>query len=693
MRPIFGIFCAASLGVLMPGRLKAADRPYIGPYLQSVTEDSAVVLWETDLECVGEVEIGESTGSPTVFREDRLRQIHAVRVAGLVADTRYKYRVRWDGKVSDWRSVRTLPPPGTRRFRLAAYGDSRSNPPVHAEIVRRMAAYEPEIVLHTGDLVADGTKREHWKPQFFEPLDPLAGDVPVVPSIGNHEKDSGLYYDYFNLPSKTGWFSYRWANVHFIVLDSQKELKPDSAQTKWLEAELRTPDADWRIVFCHYPMFSCHPTRDINENRWVWQDLFDRHGVDLVLTGHDHYYHRTHRIGRAWNPGCEGVYHITTAGGGASLYPVEEKVYTAFAQSVHHFMVIDIDGKTLRGQAITVNGNLIDSFTIDRTRPEKTPFVSYEMILWEKELREAVEKIEPESIGATHGRIERRVKLPSFFEQKSLLAYRWTGGSSFWAADLCDSIVELEGKKPFEPLIWGEGPLRTMYPLPRLELTPARTPAGGRDFINRTITLHPLRLCADPTIRANRLKGKITVDGKLDEPEWSRAAVASGFTRDHGRIASQREDLLVGHDDVGLVVGARIRSFVEKPREIGAKDRDTKHLYRTDEAVTVILSPILLKQVYFVFSGNSRGTRFDSLNNVLEWNPEWEFATSETLQGWVAELRIPWIAIGQTAAPGQVWRLNLLRWDTKDKALSEWAPTFTPFGTNRKYDGTLTFEK
>jgi hypothetical protein len=416
-----------------------------------------------------------------------------------------------------------------------------------------MVEFEPDVVLHTGDLVADGTKKEHWKPQFFDPLRPLAAQAPVIPCMGNHENNSGLYYQYFNRADGESWFSYRWANVHFLVLDSQKPVKSGTEQFHWLEKELATPKPDWRIVFCHYPMFSCHPTRDVNENRWAWQDLFDRTGVDLVLTGHDHYYHRTHRIGRAWDPTSRGVYHITTAGGGASLYPVEQKIYTAKAESVHHFMILDIDGKRLEGEVLSVDGKLIDTFTIDRAAPEQTPFVSYEMVQWEKALNEAIDPIQPEAIGAGEGRIERKVKLPALSGYDASISVRWTGGSSFWAADLCESIVPTVPDKPFEVAIWARALRRPCIPMPRLELTPVRGPAAAKAFVNPSIVLHPLRVSTNRLLRAPKLSTEVKVDGKLDDAAWSRAAIANGFTRDFGTIRSGREAFQVGYDDKGIL--------------------------------------------------------------------------------------------------------------------------------------------
>ena len=693
MRSFFLLFLPIPLE-LAAVRPLLADDPYIGPYIQALEQDSVTILWETDSPAVGEVEIGENgDGKKLLFivREAEMRTIHNVPVGGLASDTRYFYRVRWDGKFSDRFSFRTRPPEGTRHFRIAAYGDSRSNPPAHTEIVRRMVEFEPDVVLHTGDLVADGTKKEHWKPQFFDPLRPLAAQAPVIPCMGNHENNSGLYYQYFNRADGESWFSYRWANVHFLVLDSQKPVKSGTEQFHWLEKELATPKPDWRIVFCHYPMFSCHPTRDVNENRWAWQDLFDRTGVDLVLTGHDHYYHRTHRIGRAWDPTSRGVYHITTAGGGASLYPVEQKIYTAKAESVHHFMILDIDGKRLEGEVLSVDGKLIDTFTIDRAAPEQTPFVSYEMVQWEKALNEAIDPIQPEAIGAGEGRIERKVKLPALSGYDASISVRWTGGSSFWAADLCESIVPTVPDKPFEVAIWGEGSPQAMYPLPRLELTPVRGPAAAKAFVNPSIVLHPLRVSTNRLLRAPKLSTEVKVDGKLDDAAWSRAAIANGFTRDFGTIRSGREAFQVGYDDKGILVAARIRSLIEKPKDQGAKDKDTRHMYRTDESVSIILSPPTLRQVYFFFCGNSRGTRFDSLSNVIPWNPDWEFATADSENGWQAEARIPWIALGLQGPPHDVWRVNLFHWDARDKALSEWTATYSSLGTARKFDAEIEF--
>lgn len=668
------------------------EEPFIGPYIQALRHDSVVIMWESLASSAGVVELGEGETFTMKATEPSERTIHEVAVNGLRADTRYTYRVKWDGRTSDPSTFRTLPPEGSRRLRLAAYGDSRSNPPVHAEIARRMLAHDPDIVINTGDLVTDGTNENHWKPQFFDPLRELAARISVVTCMGNHEKDAGLYYQYFHYPNNEAWFSYRWANVHFIVLDSEKPYDPGTPQHTWLVEELGTPAADWRVVFFHRPMFSAHPTREVNTNRWAWQDLFDRGGVDLALTGHDHYYHRTHRIGRAWDASSRGVYHITTAGGGAPLYQLKEEVYTAVAQSVHHYMILEFDGRRLDGSVHGLDGSLIDRFVIDRRTPEKTPFVSYEMVLWERELKTAIAHLPRDESVPPEGDITRRFVLPSVFEAPIEVSWKWTGGSSFWLSGFSDGVAELRDRKSFEVSIVGEGSRRAMYPFPRLELRPVKGIPEEKPVVNRVIVLDPIRIQPNRSVAAPRLRGEIRVDGRLDEPAWEEAPRLEGFTRGDGRIHSGREWMRIGYDEKGLLLAANVRILSLK-REGMLEKRDAKDLPFKGEAVAIVLTAPTSIPFTCLFAGNARGTRFDALDGSSFWDPRWEFAAAEVPGGWQAEARIPWADLwlkGPATAP---WKVNFFRWDSAEEALCEWAPTYSEKGKSREHDAELSFSE
>ena len=73
-----------------------------------------------------------------------------------------------------------------------------------------------------------------------------------------------------------------------IALNSIFEIEE---QTDYLKEVALNSDAKWKIVTCHYPMFS-PGLRDYGELREKWKPVIDEVGIDLVLQGHDHIYTR-----------------------------------------------------------------------------------------------------------------------------------------------------------------------------------------------------------------------------------------------------------------------------------------------------------------------------------------------------------------------------------------------------------------
>jgi hypothetical protein len=88
--------------------------------------------------------------------------------------------------------------------------------------------------------------------------------------------------------------------------------------------------------------------------------LFERHGVRLVLNGHDHNYQRFDTA---------GITYVITGGGGASLYPLEaceagERRVQLAGESVHSFLYLQADAGQIEGIAMTPSAHTIDSFTV-----------------------------------------------------------------------------------------------------------------------------------------------------------------------------------------------------------------------------------------------------------------------------------------------------------------------------------------
>jgi len=478
----------------------------IGPYLQNVSATSTVVMWETTEPVAGSVAYGTTADLPGVVADGAPVAIHELKLANLTPATYYGYRISWPGYEGGMFRFRTFPAPNATRFRIVAYGDSRSNVEVHTRIASLIFAQQPALVINTGDLVTDGTKAEQWKPQFFDPLARVMRSISLFPVLGNHDRNADYYYDHMSLPNNEAWYSFDCGIAHFVVLDSNQPYQEGTPQYQWLEQDLasvKEPNR-WLIPVFHAPMYSAHPTRGVNSNRWAWERLFERNAVDLTLNGHDHYYFRTDPIGpvhaltgvvRLPEGGRYGAVHIVTGGGGAPLYPVAEPPYSAFGLSVYHIVVLDFDGPAVSGRTIDIDGNVIDSFTLERGRPAPPDtFCAYETMLWERDAVAGAVPLKASDAGSVEGKGSITTKSPFPMRVAGEVAWRapegWTisGTPDRFAAD-----PGAEVKLQFR--VKGEWAKDAPLPTATVRLTDAD---GGLDFRNREFIFSPVRVAPPP---------------------------------------------------------------------------------------------------------------------------------------------------------------------------------------------------
>ena len=127
------------------------------PYLQMPTPTGITVMWETNQKLPGRVEFGVTTELGQSVENGSSTGLHEIRLQGLQPGTRYCYRVTSGQLTSETYSFKTAPPLGTTKWRMALYGDSRSNPAVHHQIAERIKEANVDLILHTGDIVLNGT--------------------------------------------------------------------------------------------------------------------------------------------------------------------------------------------------------------------------------------------------------------------------------------------------------------------------------------------------------------------------------------------------------------------------------------------------------------------------------------------------------------------------------------------------------
>ena len=341
-----------------------------GPYLQHATRHSIVIMWETDVPTRSLVEFGSPS---TRIQNDSysLITIHEVQITGLKPNTEYPYRVSITGSADSWCKWNTFQtaPDRDDTFRLVVYGDTRSHPDAHAQVVQGIIKSKPDLVIHTGDLVMSGRQYGDWEREFFAPAKELLHSVPLFTVIGNHEGVGGQeprpglwYFDFFSLPGNERWYAFDYGCARFIVLNTSADFLPGSEQHQWLINELSSVEfkaARWRFVSFHYPPFTSASKHaaymDVSE---YIVPLLERHGVFMVLTGHNHHYERSYK---------KGIHYVVSGGGGAGLSGFQEDPYPWNPYSVarareHHHCVLDISPAKVNYKVLKDDSSIIDSF-------------------------------------------------------------------------------------------------------------------------------------------------------------------------------------------------------------------------------------------------------------------------------------------------------------------------------------------
>jgi acid phosphatase type 7 len=119
------------------------------------------------------------------------------------------------------------------------------------------------------------------------------------PVVGNHEyhtTGASAYFDYFGAKAgdrTKGYYSYDVGGWHFVVLNSNCDQVGCgwlSRQGSWLRADLANHPASCTAAAFHHPLYTSS-TADTSTVRPFWDMLYNA-GVDVILSGHAHYYER-----------------------------------------------------------------------------------------------------------------------------------------------------------------------------------------------------------------------------------------------------------------------------------------------------------------------------------------------------------------------------------------------------------------
>ena len=283
--------------------------------------------------------------------------------------------IRWeDVKVQHFT---TAPEPGSA-FTVMIGGDNQSIPNFEKEVADAMVRHQADLFVHLGDIVQDGFCREYTF-NYLWIFRPALAEMASVHVSGNHEGDGDqipydTYFDIHPAPAVNvngesvapgpRSFIYDYGSIRFFVLDTQRDMGPESDQMKWLAAMLEDtvenhPEKRYLFAAWHRPVFSWQAGRLAPYVDYI-HGLMMKWKVDAVFTAHIHWYERFDQ---------DGIVYIVTGGAGAGLDPKDigqpmEGANRVYHDSCRHFLVGDVDDQKIDFRVIRTDDTVIDSFTI-----------------------------------------------------------------------------------------------------------------------------------------------------------------------------------------------------------------------------------------------------------------------------------------------------------------------------------------
>ena len=256
--------------------------------------------------------------------------------------------------------------------KFAVIGDTGTGGKDQVAIAKELATWRTrfpyEFVVMTGDNMYGGEKASDFKKKFEIPYKPLLdGGVKFYASLGNHD-DAAIQRNYklFNMNGERFYSFKPKAGVRLFAIDSNYV---DQKQLEWLDKELAASGSEWKIMFFHHPLYSSGETHGSAElQRGLLEPVFVKHGVNVVLAGHEHFYERIKPQ--------KGIAHFTL-GSSAKLRKgdLQKSDLTAYGNDTDYaFMLVEIIGDELFFQTLSQKGVTLDAGSIKRTgKVEATP--------------------------------------------------------------------------------------------------------------------------------------------------------------------------------------------------------------------------------------------------------------------------------------------------------------------------------
>jgi predicted phosphodiesterase len=390
-------------------------------------------------------------------------------MSGLDVGRKYCYRVRGNGQTLAEGYFTTRQPRG-RPTRFVAFGDNSFGDLSDRAIAYQAYEQHPDFVMNCGDNVYESGLDSEYQRFFFPVYNadasgprigaPLLRSVPFYSVLGNHDvqdkdprnhecadftrnSDALGFYTAMHLPlngpealsyptpaigpqerldgfrvaagarfPRMANYSFDYGDAHFLCLDSNLYIDPNDQKWRaWIAEDLRGTDATWKFVVFHHPPFNVGGDHYVVQHMRMLAPLLEQHGVDFVLSGHEHNYQRPRplkfvpsgpgmsadvagrkrmvpgvftvdrRFDGIRNTRPDGILYVVTGAGGKHLYDPgwtdnprlwthaeddHEDYVVKMVTDRHSLTVFEIDGRRLTMAQVDESGQEFDRIAVTK---------------------------------------------------------------------------------------------------------------------------------------------------------------------------------------------------------------------------------------------------------------------------------------------------------------------------------------
>jgi UDP-2,3-diacylglucosamine pyrophosphatase LpxH len=555
---------------------------------------------------------------------------------------------------------------GEPRFTFIILGDRTGSavPGVFESIVAEAAFLDPDFFITVGDhiegYIEDGDEIERQWDEFDRIME--AAPIKCYMTPGNHdiwdEQSLEIYKDRFGDPDQ----SFKVQNTRFIILDVSRDYGFEDLsreQVKWLEKELeKSEDAAHTLVFLHKP-FWCEDFSFGRES--ALHEMFVKHGVTAVFSGHYHRYFYTERDGIKY-------YGVGSSGGG--MWSSERE------GSFFCYMIGQVVGDSLRIELVKPN-----FFTpVDQVTVEGVSALT-------KFKKESVELSEVRVDGVSlSGTARVSVTVNNSSEKTLRDTARWEVRKGWTVEPERDYIEVPPGEVGLLTVLVSSDGL--LFPVPALKIC---LPYGDEEPVKIERPLNVRR-----TTGAEWAREAPVIDGDLADAVWAAGEPETDyFGWRGGKSRGDPTSLWIGYDSLNLYIAVKCSEAEPDSAHATAVDRDA--FSGNDDHVGVLLQPSRDSEVFYEFLVNPRGAVFDRKIEVSPYGsyvmtPRWD-ANAEAgalmlPDGWTVEMAVPLEDVGP-AGPGSEWGFNFQRFHAARHAVSNFQ---APLSYSSSDTGILVFQ-